>query len=423
MKVGTFSRRVRWAQRLVAVSFVLALALIGLGQSHAAPSYTPILYDVAPAQGAVVSGPSVRLGATIRSNNGNPITSWQVTIDGQNYQMVQPVVRPDGLQVLLYNYVPLGNGPHNVYVEGIDSTGVAGGYAWSFTVTNGGPPPPTPTPLPSGKLPSFSGLTPADSATVSGSPIRIAVTIASNASLINESLILDGHPYNLLGVTHSSGEMVYADINGLSVGQHNVVVQANDTAGNFNAQPWSFTVQLCPPGRIYFSQTGRCVSTGFYQFWVQNGDVNSFGYPISDEFATTLADGKTYSVQYFERARFEYHPEAPDPYKVQLGLLGQEIHGVDARTSPAAGLRYFQETGHGVPDKFLQYWLNNNGQAVFGYPISEPRNEVNPTDGKTYAVQYFQRARFEYHPELPAGQDVLLGLLGKQIYQQKYPGR
>ena len=128
-------------------------------------------------------------------------------------------------------------------------------------------------------------------------------------------------------------------------------------------------------------------------------------------------------MQYFERARFEYHPEAPDPYKVQLGLIGQEIHGVEGRTNPAAGLRYFQETGHGVPDKFLQYWLNNNGVAVFGYPISEPRNEVSLTDGKTYAVQYFQRARFEYHPELPPGQDVLLGLLGKQLYQQKYPGK
>ena len=32
--------------------------------------------------------------------------------------------------------------------------------------------------------------------------------------------------------------------------------------------------------------------------------------------------GKIYTVQYFERARFEYHPEEKDPnYQVQLGLL------------------------------------------------------------------------------------------------------
>ncbi|HET8628522.1 MAG TPA: hypothetical protein VFL91_13960, partial [Thermomicrobiales bacterium] len=33
-------------------------------------------------------------------------------------------------------------------------------------------------------------------------------------------------------------------------------------------------------------------------------------------------------------------------------------------------------------------------------------------DGKTYTVQYFERARFEYHPENPPGQTTLLGRLG-----------
>ena len=38
------------------------------------------------------------------------------------------------------------------------------------------------------------------------------------------------------------------------------------------------------------------------------------------------ADGKTYTVQYFERARFEYHPEHKGtPFEVQLGLLGNQV--------------------------------------------------------------------------------------------------
>ncbi|MBX6341852.1 MAG: hypothetical protein IRY97_05290, partial [Thermomicrobiaceae bacterium] len=46
-----------------------------------------------------------------------------------------------------------------------------------------------------------------------------------------------------------------------------------------------------------------------------------FGYPISEEFR----DPQTgLTVQYFERARFEYHPANPDPYKVLLGRLGAE---------------------------------------------------------------------------------------------------
>lgn len=36
-----------------------------------------------------------------------------------------------------------------------------------------------------------------------------------------------------------------------------------------------------------------------------------------------------YQVQWFERARFELHPENPAPYQVLLGLLGNEV-GVPA---------------------------------------------------------------------------------------------
>jgi len=42
------------------------------------------------------------------------------------------------------------------------------------------------------------------------------------------------------------------------------------------------------------------------------------------------ADGKEYTVQYFERARLEYHPEnAGTPYVVLLGLMGTEVLNTD----------------------------------------------------------------------------------------------
>jgi hypothetical protein len=45
-----------------------------------------------------------------------------------------------------------------------------------------------------------------------------------------------------------------------------------------------------------------------------------FGYPISEEF---FEGGSV--VQYFERARFEWHPENEGtPYVVLLGQLGRE---------------------------------------------------------------------------------------------------
>jgi hypothetical protein len=39
------------------------------------------------------------------------------------------------------------------------------------------------------------------------------------------------------------------------------------------------------------------------------------------------------------------------------------------------------------------------GWPQYGYPISEEFYEVSPDDGGTYVVQYFERARFEWHPE------------------------
>jgi hypothetical protein len=47
------------------------------------------------------------------------------------------------------------------------------------------------------------------------------------------------------------------------------------------------------------------------------------GLPISDEFEEKSdLDGKTYKVQYFERAVFEFHPEQQPPFNVLLSQLG-----------------------------------------------------------------------------------------------------
>ncbi len=48
-------------------------------------------------------------------------------------------------------------------------------------------------------------------------------------------------------------------------------------------------------------------------------------------------------------------------------------------------------------------------------PISEAQMEGNPTNGKTYLIQWFERARFEYHPNNPGEFQVLLGLLGSEV--------
>jgi gamma-glutamyltranspeptidase len=50
------------------------------------------------------------------------------------------------------------------------------------------------------------------------------------------------------------------------------------------------------------------------------------GFSISDEVTETLEDGKPYTVQYFERARLESHPESAPPFDGLLGQFGRRIY-------------------------------------------------------------------------------------------------
>ena len=79
-------------------------------------------------------------------------------------------------------------------------------------------------------------------------------------------------------------------------------------------------------GALYFPQTGHTLSKQFLAYWQKTGGLAVYGYPISEEVTEKAPDGRSYTVQYFERNRFELHPEAAGtPYEVQLGLLGAAI--------------------------------------------------------------------------------------------------
>jgi hypothetical protein len=80
-------------------------------------------------------------------------------------------------------------------------------------------------------------------------------------------------------------------------------------------------------GARYFPETGHHIAGGFQAYWEANGGLAQFGYPITEVITERLEDGKTYAVQYFERARFEYHPQNQAPYDIQLGQFGRQILG------------------------------------------------------------------------------------------------
>src|SRR3954468_5373410 len=165
---------------------------------------------------------------------------------------------------------------------------------------------------------------------------------------------------------------------------------------------------------LYVSATGHYVRGVFRDFWDKRGGLAIFGYPMTEEYI----DAKTNRVyQYFERARFER--ALPSSTTVELGLLGRLAAGdrVFATAAPITNSkdrRYFPETKHIVQYGFKEIWEGKGGLAIFGLPLSDEIDE-QLADGKIHPVQYFERARFEYWGDQPAGQRVLLSLLGRRF--------
>ena len=189
--------------------------------------------------------------------------------------------------------------------------------------------------------------------------------------------------------------------------------------------------------RLCFNVPGisNCIESRFRQYWEQNGGLAVFGYPISAAQNERNRDtGQTYLTQWFERNRFELHPENRPPYDVLLGRLGDDRlrqQGRDWQSFPKAAPttdHYFAEAGHAIENvSFWGYWsthgLEFDGRvgtsaaeslALFGLPISEPAMETN-TSGDRVLTQWFERARFEWHPNNPPAFRVLLGLLGNEV--------
>ena len=142
------------------------------------------------------------------------------------------------------------------------------------------------------------------------------------------------------------------------------------------------------PAKLYVGETGHYITDQFLTFWKGQGGADVFGNPLSEQYTENNR-----TVQLFEKALLELHPEETDPKnQVQLAFLGREL--ADARglhftaqplASNSATRTFYQETGQLISGQFKTYWDKNNGLAFLGLPIS---GEVK--DGTT-TVQYFER--------------------------------
>jgi LPXTG-site transpeptidase (sortase) family protein len=172
---------------------------------------------------------------------------------------------------------------------------------------------------------------------------------------------------------------------------------------------------------LYFKETGHTLAYNFRPFWEKYGGLAVLGFPITEVY---VEEGR--AVQYFERARLEWQA---DSQIVTAGLLGRwaaRNYPNHAAFAPVPGKHwpeqdYFVETQHTLGGGFQIYWKANGGLPVFGFPLSEEFQEKNPETGQVYTVQYFERARFEWHPDAPPGYQFQLGLLGREYLQAEPP--
>jgi uncharacterized protein YvpB len=93
-----------------------------------------------------------------------------------------------------------------------------------------------------------------------------------------------------------------------------------------------------------------------------------------------------------------------DSFLRSWGYFDYMAMSVWPANSPATG-----EESLGISPYFYRYWLNTGGVSIFGYPISGVMQ-----DG-VKAIQYFERARFEYTLNRPPIQQIALGLLGREL--------
>jgi hypothetical protein len=210
-----------------------------------------------------------------------------------------------------------------------------------------------------------------------------------------------------------------------------------------SAPAWPATArELCFPQQ---PGVAACFADPFVDYWESNGGLPIFGYPLAPSASVPQPDGAPdLLTQWTERVRLESHPDNPAPYAILIGRLGAERLAQLGRdpfqegreNGPTEGCLWFAETGHNVCDQvagvgFQSYWQSHGlkipglsaydqSLQLFGLPLTTAQIEVN-NSGAAVLTQWFERARFEWHPDNPEPYQVLLGLLGREIANGSRP--
>jgi hypothetical protein len=388
---------------ILAIVLVLLVAMLAYLLTL---SSKPSITNLKPMPGSSADAGVVLVEARVTA--AKPIEHVTLTIDGVT-EIPAVVTEGDRSWVVRFQSV-LPVGTHQARVIVRDSSGKERHQSWSFS--SAGP----------RVAPTIIFSDPPTGATLPQGIVRIGAQIGSDSAISAAMLTIDGQQIPIVtspadvpaqpGASDATGapRMNIVAERSFAAGTHVAHVTASDSQGDTTNSDWSFTVAADPADATarYFSSTKRYIAGPFKTFWEAHDGHDLFGDPISSEFV----DERGTSVQYFQRARFE----RGENNKVHLGLLGVEALGsTQEKVDKPAGFsgRYFSATGHTLAGKFQDYWTENGGLEMFGYPISEV------IDQNGTKVQYFERARFELREGDNGKTTVELTPLGQQIWNTR----
>ena len=383
--------------------------------AHYSSNVQPItIKDYSPSDGASIAEDTAELGATILG--ARAVTTASIFLDGASINTTftgTPLQRNVAARA-----TDLAPGEHTIMVIAVAVGGEMQKAQWQFWVGDRNAATETPEPeqpavqrIANSPAPGAHLLAGTDS--LPASVDLISISAPTGAQVNFDGVNLDTKVEAKEGTSNRFS--VRATLPALTVGEHHVSVIVTTLRGTYTGE-WTFSALQPDANNVYFKETGYFVSGPFLKYWQDKGGLAIFGYPISDMLQESDRETSTvYATQYFERARFELHPETGD--QVILGRLGAILGSPETPAAPLAGAQFFPETGHNLSGPFLAYWNAHGGLAIFGYPITEERTEKSALDGKEYKVQYFERNRFELHPEFAGTpNEVQLGQLGRELY-------
>lgn len=195
----------------------------------------------------------------------------------------------------------------------------------------------------------------------------------------------------------------------LSAGAQTELEQSADS----NIEEWVLVPPDGPPSDNCLQfENGHFVCDQFLEMWQSRGlDMGDPGVSFRESLAlfgmpwTQTFQQNGLAVQYWERSVAELHTDVTGDWgPILLRRLGadlenqlpQEFRDFRVPDNTCEG-RYFPETTGCIQPDFLEFWENNGGIQVFGFPLNDATTLDTPNG--TFKSQWFERHVIEHHPE------------------------